>query len=313
MSTATARPQIDSTIQVITPENIAFDYQVAGPFRRFPAYFLDLIFRIGIELGLFWLLALGSIAVGSAWFGFWLISFFLIGWFYGGLFETFMNGQTPGKRMLGIRVLTVDGRPINGLQAILRNILREVDAGPMISLAIIGGPGLGIVPTGLVALVVMTCNRRFQRLGDIVCRTVVVVEDRSWRHGVARVEDPRAFQLASYLPVDLQVSRSMAQALAQYAERRQFFTAARRREVAAHLARPLLRIFGLPSDTSYDLLLCAMYYRVFIADRSEDEQHAARAQAQLHEGRHPGITFLDAAGTNPFVSEPDRRAGGTPE
>ena len=52
-------------------------------------------------------------------------------WFYGGLFETFWNGQTPGKRLLGIRVITLDGQPINALQAILRNVLRIVDAQPL--------------------------------------------------------------------------------------------------------------------------------------------------------------------------------------
>jgi hypothetical protein len=36
--------------------------------------------------------------------------------------------------------------------------------------------------------------------------------------------------------------------------------------VASHLAQPLLERFGLPADTSYDLLLCALYYRTFIAD-----------------------------------------------
>jgi hypothetical protein len=45
------------------------------------------------------------------------------------------------------------------------------------------------------------------------------------------------------------------------------------------LAIPLLDRFGLPPDTSYDLLLCALYYRTFIADRSQDERLLAEAQA----------------------------------
>jgi hypothetical protein len=98
---------------------------------------------------------------------------------------------------------------------------------------------------------------------------------------VAKIEDPRAFELASHLPADLQVSRSMARALAHYAERRKYFSPPRRREVAKHLAQPLLRQFGLPDNTSYDLLLCAMYYRLFIADRGADESHAAQARAAV--------------------------------
>ena len=73
----------------------------------------------------------------------------------------------------------------------------------------------------------------------------------------------------------------MARALAHYAERRQYFSPPRRREVAKHVAQPLLEQFGLPSNTSYDLLLCAMYYRLFIADRGDDETHAARARAAM--------------------------------
>jgi len=96
---------------------------------------------------------------------------------------------------------------------------------------------------------------------------------------VARLEDPRAIQLAAYLPPNFVVSRSLAKSLATYVERRRFFTPPRRREVARHLAIPLLERFGLPPDTSYDLLLCALYYRTFIADRSQDERHLAEAQA----------------------------------
>ena len=147
--------------------------------------------------------------------------------------------------MMGIRVLSANGRPVNGYQAILRNIMRTVDVGPMISAEILGGPPIPLIPTFALGLVVMAMNRRFQRLGDVVCRTMVVVEDRPWLTGVAKIEDPRAFQLASYLPADLRVSRSMARALAHYAERRQYFSPPRRREVAKHVAQPLLAAIRL--------------------------------------------------------------------
>jgi hypothetical protein len=63
------------------------------------------------------------------------------------------------------------------------------------------------------------------------------------------------------------VSRSLAQALAAYVNRRRFFSPDRRREVARHLAQPLLERFGFPTNTSYDLLLCSLYHRTFVADR----------------------------------------------
>jgi len=267
--------QLDTTIEIVTPENIAFHYRVAGPFRRWPAYLLDLVIRVVVIFALWMTLgllgALGG-AVGLV-VAIILIAYFLLEWFYGGFFETYMNGQTPGKWVMGIRVLTTDGRPINGLQAVLRNFLRTVDVFPLLSVQVIGIPlPWYALPTFLVGLVAMTCNRRFQRLGDLVCGTVVVIEERHWLTGVAKVEDARAAQLAEYLPVDFRVSRSLAQTLATYVERRRFFTQARRREVARHLGEPLVRKLGLRKDTSHDLLLCALYYRTFIADRPEDDR-----------------------------------------
>jgi uncharacterized RDD family membrane protein YckC len=269
--------QIDSTIDIVTPENIAFHYRVAGPFRRVPAYLIDFAIRIAILVAISMFMFFAVVVPGAAILTFVVIvlAHFVLEWFYGGLFETFMNGQTPGKWIMGIRVLTVDGQPINGMQAILRNILRFADMMPMVSLQIFGGPPAYLLPTFMLAMVAMAMNRRYQRLGDLVCGTMVVIEERSWLMGVTRIDDPRAAQLAEYLPLKYEVSRSLARTLATYVERRRFFSAARRREIARHLGEPLLREFGLPPDTSHDLVLCALYYRTFIADRAEDRQETA--------------------------------------
>ena len=263
---------LDATIHVVTPENIAFEYRLAGPFRRLPAFVLDFCIQVAVLIGMAIVLSMtiGWASPGLAMFILFLL-YFVIGWFYGVLFETFMNGQTPGKYVLGLRVLTDNGRPIDGMQATLRNLLRTAD-----------------IVIWLVGILVSTLNNRYQRLGDLVAGTIVIVEERQWLTGVARLDDPRAIQLAAYLPPNFAVTRSLAKSLATYVERRRFFTPPRRREVARHLAIPLLERFGLPSDTSYDLLLCALYYRTFIADRSQDERLLAEAQAAL-------------AANNPFV------------
>ena len=251
---ANSAAQLDTTIEIVTPENIAFAYQVAGPFRRFPAYLIDLGIRFGI-VGLMWtvLSVFAGLGGGPLALAIGLIGMFLLEWFYGGFFETYMNGQTPGKRAMGIRVLTVDGQPINGLQAVLRNILRTVDLYPMLSLEMFGVPApLYILPTYMVGLVTMMLNHRFQRVGDLVCGTLVVIEERSWLTGVVKLEDERAAKLAEYIPPDFRVSRSLARSLAMYVERRRFFAPARRGEVAKYLANPLLAQFGMKSDTSCD-------------------------------------------------------------
>jgi uncharacterized RDD family membrane protein YckC len=256
-------PPLDATLNVIAPEHIAFEYRLAGPFRRLPAFILDLCIGGAVFIAL--VIAINmTVAIASPFLAMavMFLLFFLIWWFYGVLFETFMNGQTPGKYMVGLRVLSDTGEPINGMQATLRNLLRAADL---------------IVP--VVGLVVMSLNKKFQRLGDIVAGTIVVIEDRQWLTGVAQLEDARAIQLAAYLPPNFVVTRSLARTLATYVERRRFFTPPRRREVARHLAIPLLNRFNLPPDTSYDLVLCALYYRTFIADRSQDERRLAEIKA----------------------------------
>lgn len=274
---AAAAKQLDDTIEIVTPENIAFEYRLAGPFRRLVAYAIDLALRmvafVAISMALSFTL---SWFIGGAIAGVILVLFFILSWFYGGLFETFMNGQTPGKRLMGIRVLTVNGQPINGMQAIMRNILRTADEVPLLSLHMISSefPAFYMIPTFVLGLVVMTCNRRFQRLGDLVCGTMVVIEERQWLTGVIKLEDPRAAQLAEYIPANFVVTQTMARAIASYVDRRRFFSPARRREVARYLAEPLLKLFQLPADTSYDLLLCALYYRTFVV-ASPDEKNSA--------------------------------------
>ncbi|MDG2384385.1 MAG: RDD family protein [Pirellulaceae bacterium] len=259
--------QIDSAIDVVTPENISFQYQVAGPFRRFPAFLIDLAVRIGIWLGSALLMTMtGLFGSGGGEFGFaiWLVLWFVMEWFYGGLLETFWNGQTVGKRLLGLRVLRVDGQPINGLQAVMRNILRLVDLMPVIPMGAWAGVEGGIaLPTCLIGLLTPVFNPRFQRLGDLVCGTMVVVEERGWLISSAKLDDPRVEQLAAELPASFQVTRKLGFALASYVDRRRVLSPARRQEIAAHLGGLLISKLNLPATTSYDLLLCSLYRRTF--------------------------------------------------
>jgi uncharacterized RDD family membrane protein YckC len=277
--------QLDDTIEIVTPENIAFEYRVAGPFRRFIAYLVDLLLRSFIVTAISIFMCFGGLMgfAGMA-AGIIMVLWFVATWLYGGVFETFMNGQTPGKRLLGIRVLTVEGQPINGLQAMVRNVLRTADEMP--PLPIQAFPWVEramrdedqmmqiayLIPTFVLGLIVMSCNKRFQRLGDLVTGTMVVIEERHWLTGVIKLDDPRAAQLAEYIPANFVVNRTMARAIASYVDRRRFFSPARRREVARHLADPLLRLFQLPADTSHDLLLCSLYYRTFVAQQPGEKQ-----------------------------------------
>ena len=263
--------QIDSSIEIVTPENISFRYEVAGPFRRLPAFLIDVCLRFFVWTAALFSMAFLGMLGGFGGRGILLLLWFVLEWFYGGLLETFWNGQTIGKRITGLRVLSVDGQPITGSQAVLRNILRAVDMMPVFPLAAFGmESGLLGIPTCLIGLLTPMLNSRFQRLGDLVCGTMVVVENRSWLLGVAKIDDPRAAELAAYIPANFAINQQLGRAVAAYLERRKSFAEGRRREIARHLAEPLSTRFRLPPDTDPDLFICARYHRDFIADRGAD-------------------------------------------
>ena len=186
--------RIDSLLQVVTPENIEFEYRLAGPFRRLPAFLIDIAIQCAVLTLVSIALAftLGAFSTGLTSGGIYIL-WFVLNWFYNGIFESMMNGQTPGKWILGLRVVTERGEPIDGLQAIMRNLLLAAD-----------------LALALVALGLMTMSRRYQRLGDLVCGTIVIIEERHWLSGVVKLDDPRAIQLAGYLPPNFPVNRSLA-------------------------------------------------------------------------------------------------------
>lgn len=269
----TTAPALDTTIEVVTPENIAFQYQLAGPFRRLPAYLIDLAVRFGLILLIALVLLLLSTLTGFTGTGPFLLAsmlivYFLISWFYGTVMETYFNGRTVGKWACGLRVICIDGRPIDGTRAVIRNLLRIADLAPFAALSQFDEdiPPLFLIPTGIIGLVCTICTRRMQRLGDLAAGTMVVVDEKSWRLPVTKVDDPRAAALASYIPGDYRVSRSMARVLATYVERRAYLSPARRREVARSLTGPLLQRFEFRPDIDPDLLMVALYHATFLAD-----------------------------------------------
>ncbi|MGE3821418.1 MAG: RDD family protein [Isosphaeraceae bacterium] len=242
---------LDTTVRVITPERIVFEYPLAGPFRRAFAYLIDLLTLIGLVI----VAAVVSLilSLGSTWgVGLLLVAYFGLVWGYGALLETFLNGQTLGKRAAGIRVVSEQGVPITGAQAVLRNLVGAVD---------------GMLPFAYMpALCAMMLTSRFQRLGDLAAGTMVIVEERQRRSGVLRVKEPEVEALLPWLPLRIAAGPELARALSDYVKRRERFNADVRDDMAKHLARPLRRKFGLPEDSSSDAVLCAVYHRVFLGE-----------------------------------------------
>jgi uncharacterized RDD family membrane protein YckC len=162
------------THYIDTPEQVGLEYSVAGIGSRFVAVLLDMLIVFAIflveVLALVMIGAAASTSRGSAgwgdtaakWFMALVIFFnFLIFWGYFALFEAYWKGQTLGKRAMKLRVIKDSGRQITFFEALARNLLRIVDYLP------------GMY---LVGVITMLCNKRNQRLGDLVAGTIVVHE-----------------------------------------------------------------------------------------------------------------------------------------
>lgn len=245
---------LDTRVRLIAPERIVFEFPLAGPFPRFCAYLIDQVCILLALLGS--IVAVLFLFLGSASsIGLMFVVYFLLSWGYGAFLEGTFNGRTIGKAMIGLRVVTDQGVPISGVQAIVRNVVGAFD---------------GLLPfLYLPGLASMVLTRKFQRLGDLAAGTMVVREDRRNRAPIVRVEEPAVAALVARLPVRLTAGSRVARALTEYVRCRRRFGPARRDEMAEPLARPLRMRYGLDEDVPADVVLCAVYQRALVGDYIE--------------------------------------------
>jgi len=138
-----------------TPEGILLELRPAGLSARFYAFVLDWIIRLAIVYGAAMVAAFMD-GIGIA---FWLILVFALEWLYPIAFELTPSGATPGKRVMGLKVVIDNGLPVTPAASVARNLLRVADFLPF---------GYGF------AIVSMLVRRDCKRLGDIAAATVVV-------------------------------------------------------------------------------------------------------------------------------------------
>jgi uncharacterized RDD family membrane protein YckC len=152
------------------PEEIDLQLEVANVGSRSLAILADLAlcglilfvvysatFLLTRDTATDWLTELGSNAIKILL----LLVIFGFQWVYFNFFEWMWNGQTPGKRLLHLRVIKVDGKPVSWIDVVLRNIARPIDTfGPM----------------GLIGLLMIFISRKAQRAGDLMARTLVIHE-----------------------------------------------------------------------------------------------------------------------------------------
>ncbi len=167
---------MDDSYRLNTPEQVELAYEVAGLGSRFMAALVDGAIQAAVVAAAWIAAGLGGVLaqrVTAEWFGLrgstammamlglMVLLLFVVTWGYYVFFELVWNGQSPGKRVMGIRVMTTGGQAITLTHSLIRNLVRLVD----------------MLPTSYaLGIVVMLLNSRAQRLGDLAAGTVVVKE-----------------------------------------------------------------------------------------------------------------------------------------
>ncbi len=155
-------------LTIETPEQTSLDFAVAGIGSRFLAILIDILIQsaVGFVAGIVLVLLTASLSLegsrANLWIGAIFVLFYFVLYFgYYAIFEIIWNGQTPGKRRVGIRVIKADGRPLTPAESIGRNLMRIVDWLPFFY-------GVGIITAFF--------TKGSQRLGDLVVGSLVVRE-----------------------------------------------------------------------------------------------------------------------------------------
>jgi uncharacterized RDD family membrane protein YckC len=209
------REKLDTLQAVELADGVEIRLRVAGPLPRAGAYLIDFLIRVMLLLaGVITSMLAGWALGGRVASGLMLLAWFMLDWLYPVVFEAGRRGATPGKRVMGLRVVQASGSPVTVGQAVVRNFLRFIDSMPLFTYAF-----------GMASCL---ASRRFQRLGDLAAGTVVVY-DRAPSQPV--IPD---LPLVNPLPPPVSLSADETRALALFYERAGLWSQGRRVEIADH-------------------------------------------------------------------------------
>jgi uncharacterized membrane protein SpoIIM required for sporulation/uncharacterized RDD family membrane protein YckC len=156
---------LDQVIEIETPEQVTVTVTIAGIGSRAAAAAIDALI-IALMVIAAWLLitvpGFGNLGEGSVVLAIGLLVTFAIVWGYYVLFEGLRDGQTPGKRLLHLRVVQDGGYSVSLAASAVRNLVRILDMQPF--------------PTALLGLAVALVSKSGKRLGDMAAGTIVVRE-----------------------------------------------------------------------------------------------------------------------------------------
>ncbi|MGF7041472.1 RDD family protein [Mucilaginibacter lappiensis] len=148
------------TIKITTTQNIDIDYEVAGLGERIVAYLIDIgLFVVILIAALITMGVIGRSSSSEVFIGVLLIIYAVLFVFYDLVCEIAMNGQSVGKRIMKIKVISLDGtRPRFG-QYLLRWLFRIVDFS---------------LTGNLCGLICIAVSDNAQRVGDMVAGTTLI-------------------------------------------------------------------------------------------------------------------------------------------
>ncbi len=278
---------LDTRVDIETPEHVRFRWEVAGIGPRAVAWAVDFAIRAVVVIGLSIPLGASSAVEGLEGLGSgaFMLALFLLDWAWFTVFESLPGGASPGKRVVGLRVVREDGAPASLREIALRNLLRAADAAPAMY---------------VVGLVAMAIDPRFRRLGDRVAGTIVVVNQRV----TARMEvlplTPARHDESRLLPARLRLSARLRRAIESWLAARPRMGATWADAVARRSVLGLLDRLGLGRvDPSRALELIAQRVR-------EEELAGAALVARRREAWDALRRDLDAV--VPLSGDPARAA-----
>lgn len=168
--------------ELVPPEGVPVRFVVAGLGARIGAQITDLLLTGAAVLAVLMLLALtaggtATVAVGA-------LLFFAIRTPYYIAAELMWNGQTLGKRMSRLRVVSADGSGLTVHAVVVRNLMKEMEVFVPGTYLVLGAAdgllGSALVLTWIAVLVAIPrFNRRRQRIGDMIANTIVILQPQA--------------------------------------------------------------------------------------------------------------------------------------
>ncbi|MDO9374977.1 MAG: RDD family protein [Ferruginibacter sp.] len=169
-----------SEIKISTAFNIDIEFEIAAFHKRFLAYLIDLVLMILYMFSMFYLLY-GGFKLGEESYGLVLLIWVIPMLLYTVVSEHLMNGQTVGKKIFNIKVVSLEGGEPTLGQYLLRWFMRFYEWAFIVFFLFWGNFYLGLLwlmVGGITSVIIIAISSKSQRLGDLVAGTVVV-ETRS--------------------------------------------------------------------------------------------------------------------------------------